>query len=683
VLRSIGGRLEQQAPGEAGPVGGSKFDSAPRSRLRTDIEGLRAIAVIAVILYHAEVPGVSGGFAGVDVFFVISGYLITNRLVWEAGSGSGVAFRDFYARRVRRILPMANLVIIITIAIAVMTESRLQLAQSMGPDARAAALFFSNVRFAANGTTYLGEAGSVSPFLQFWSLSVEEQFYLLWPALMMLVAAVAARAAKPVRALAAVALGIVVAVSFSLSLHFSAARPIDAFFVLQYRAWELGVGALVAVCASELMRLTRPINGALGIVGLVAVAASVFLYGAETVWPGWAATVPVLGTAMVITAGLAGPVGLVNRCLALWPVQAAGRYSYSLYLWHWPLIVAVDGGGMRSSVAAAVALTVVLSVVSFHLVEHPVRSSTWLRERTNVSLAMGLALVLIAAAASFVPALVAGPLDSGRPYDGPPHQPGSPPVPTDFVPSNLTTRLADSTNDRDPYAERNVSCRKVGQCAYGDAAAQVQVVLFGDSHAGHWTPALEALASEKGWHVERLTRGECNSFARPEGAEGNSLGTNRACRRWLDRTWREIERLKPDLLILSNVSRPKKTDDFESLVRQAIERAPEETRVAVFSQDPLSGTDVPECLSDHLEDTAKCDPTRSPDWPASIDAVLSAVAAESGATFVDLTPMLCTSDRCPTIAENILVYRGGSHLTSAFARSRAPDLGLLLDPILR
>ena len=212
------------------PLAGGAEPSGPEAGFRTDIEGLRAIAVISVVAYHLELRGFSGGFVGVDVFFVISGFLITRRLLRGAVEDRTVHIRDFYAARARRILPMATVVIVATIGAAMIWQDRLQLLQSTGADARSATLFFSNLRFASQGTDYMAEADAPSLFLQFWSLSVEEQFYLLWPALLLALVAVAARRAGSIRTSVTVTLGLIVGLSFWLSQRYSTTDPVKAFF---------------------------------------------------------------------------------------------------------------------------------------------------------------------------------------------------------------------------------------------------------------------------------------------------------------------------------------------------------------------------------------------------------------------------------------------------------------------
>jgi len=253
------------------------------SYFRPDIEGLRAVAIGAVLLYHAGVPGADGGFVGVDVFFVISGFLITGLLVREWSARAGVDLVVFYARRFRRLLPAALLAIVVTTAASWLVLSELRFPAVAG-DAAAAALYVSNIRFAANAVDYLGSEVAPSPLLHFWSLGVEEQFYLFWP----LIIVVALRL-MAVRGLGYV-IGAVVIVSFWLALLWTDLAAPWAFFSLPTRAWQLGTGALIAIGILRLPVRAPPVMAALAVwLGLGLIAAAVVLIGPATPYPGVAA----------------------------------------------------------------------------------------------------------------------------------------------------------------------------------------------------------------------------------------------------------------------------------------------------------------------------------------------------------------------------------------------------------
>jgi peptidoglycan/LPS O-acetylase OafA/YrhL len=644
---------------------------AEPTRFRYDIEGLRAVAVLAVLAYHLELPGFSGGFAGVDVFFVISGYLITGHLVSEVARNGRVRFGDFYARRVRRILPAATVVIVGTVVLAAVFQNRLDYALMTGADARSSALFYSNIRFFNESTDYLAEAGGLSLFQQFWSLSVEEQFYLLWPVLVAAIAWLTARSQRrtsgdfvgPLRTV----LGIVVAASFVLCLLASSSDPIGAFFLLPYRGWELGLGALLALSADRVGQLTERFARPLAAAGLAAIAFAVVAFDGSTTWPGVAATVPVLGAVAIITGGLGGTSSITARFLAIRPMQVVGRHSYSIYLWHWPIVVLLADRDLRygTFVLVACVLTVVSSAASYRFVEQPVRRSLWLSARTTASLYLGVVLVAIGLMASLIPSVMEGDFDTGEPSGAAAHATGAAIVPTDFVPSDLEPPLLQGTSASDPNATRNADCTELGRCSYGDLDSDVTVVLFGDSHAGHWSPAMAAVAEAEGWRLEQISQGGCGTYK-----------TDADCVEWLERRWADIEAMQPDVIILSNFY-GRDLRNAEAM-RDVVSRAPAGTDVILFSATPWRRDPPPQCLAENLRDTSSCEPR----WPdaamVAINDRLAEIADTSRAGFVDLTPLLCTADRCPAIAGNVLVYRDGSHLTTRFTETRAGDVGRAL-----
>lgn len=637
----------------------------PPSGFRRDIEGLRAIAVLSVLAYHLHIPGTSGGFVGVDVFFVISGYLITGHLVSEAAEGQGVRFVDFYARRFRRILPAATATIVATVAAGMLFLDPLDTVL-VGDDARSASLFYSNIFFWSQSTDYLAEARTVSLFQQYWSLSLEEQFYIVWPIIIGLTAWMAARSRRrQIRQWLAAVLLVLVVASFVLSVDAASNDPVGGFFLLQNRWWELGLGALLAVSAQTLRSISARKANLILSCGLLMILLSVIRYNEQTTWPGSSAAVPVLGAALVIWSGVHTSSSLTKRLISSYPMGLVGRYSYSIYLWHWPLVVLVakPQGYSGFSVVAVVLATLFLAALSYHLVEAPFRVSKVLQNQPRLTLAVGGCLIAIGALAPSALGFLAPPLDAGRPVDAQPHQAGQVIQATDFVPSNLVPSLPEGTNDKDPNAARNVSCERLGDCTSGDPDSPFKVVIFGDSHADHWAPAVRAFAESKGGRFDRLTKGGCNL-------------AKRTCKKFHERAWAAIDELSPTMLVIAGrYASGSYPEDMDEVVR----RAPKGTEVVLISRTPSGPKSTPHCLAENLEQVSFCEPR----WPQNkmeeTNKILQQVAATTGARFVDVTSLLCVNERCPAIADNILVYRDQHHLTTAFVESRAKDLAQLLD----
>src|SRR5829696_7227833 len=370
---------------------------------RGDVEGLRAVAVLAVLLYHAQAPAGGGGFVGVDVFFVLSGFLITG-LLWRELSETGrLSFGSFYARRARRLLPAAVLVLSVTAVVSALVLPPLS-ARAATDDAAAAALYVANYRFAVQGTDYLAGDTGPSPLQHYWSLGVEEQFYLVWPLLLLLGSLAWRRRGGPSRATAGGLLAGLGSASFGLSLWWTDVAPPWAFFSLPSRAWELAVGGLVALALPWLRRMPGPVAAVLGWVGLSAVVWSVVRLADTTAFPGVAALAPVAGTAAVVAAGCADPRFGPGLMLERAPFLLIGRISYSWYLWHWPVLVLAPAAAGRAlglgERLALAAVSGVLALLTLRLVEDPVRFSPRLRSRSRRGLAVGAALTAAATAVS-------------------------------------------------------------------------------------------------------------------------------------------------------------------------------------------------------------------------------------------------------------------------------------------
>jgi peptidoglycan/LPS O-acetylase OafA/YrhL len=645
-------------------------------KFRLDIQGLRAIAVALVVINHAGVTLVGGGFVGVDVFFVISGFLITTHLVESIEVGR-LRLRDFYSRRIRRLLPAALIVLALTaVAVAILFPPLMK--PKAFVEITTAALYNPNNWFAYSGTDYF--AGTDPSVVQhYWSLGVEEQFYLFWPLLLLLGWRFFGRSRRGLF----VAIAILTVVSFVLGVVVSDWRQPLAFFLLPTRAWELGVGALVAlaVVAAPRIAARRPWKAPLAWVGLAGIVAAALLYGPETQYPSWYAAVPVVGTAAAILGGTGatrfGPAAL----LALPPMQFIGKISYSLYLVHWPLLVVPAVlWGWRDPLPLWV--TLILAVVAVPLawllwrfIEEPGRLGTWRWTKTprrtivaGVAASVALAAVLVPSA--FVVQRV--PVDAGR--SAPAFELSTSPVGTAFVPDNLRPDLWAGGSDI-PGTDRPECVRDYGDvdptgCLYSVAPDAPTVALFGDSHAASWIPPLQALAEDGTIQMSRYTKRGCPSAF----VENVLVDTSPypACNEWRQGVIDLLRADPPDVVVLANHAELYlDLTDWEAAIRRTIDELGSTTRVIVVGDVPNRSFDPQDCLSAHVQDALTCaSPVSQAVNPVVVEAERGAAQA-TGATYLDLQDYFCT-DVCPLIMGDVQTYLDGNHVTMTFSRYFAP-----------
>lgn len=704
-----------------------------KKKLRRDIQGLRAIAVVAVIADHLfQWP--TGGFVGVDVFFVLSGFLITGLLLREHDRTGTISFSGFYKRRVRRILPAATLVLATTVAISFLIFNVGRFDQTLG-DAVWSFIFLGNWHFAADGTNYFLAGGPVSPLQHFWSLSVEEQFYFVWPWLMLLILALGGKATKwdptVARRVVGIVMLVIVVATFAWSVWETATNPTWAYFSTFSRTWELGIGALLAIFAGRLSSIPSWLRPILGWLGLVGILASIFLITDALPFPGPWAAVPVLSTALVILAGTNGEVRY------LWPLtnpvsRYLGDISYSLYLWHFPVVILLGSvlveGTIEHAVTALV-LMAILTVLSYHFVEQAVLRSTWLRpvsaeersaiERTKrrkeraastsrTPVAIGVALVAVVsltlAWVALVPrdaptsAFVSPAQAQGQPEgaDGGTEE-QVPAGPAGELTAGLTAALtSDSWPAFDPPADGSVNlrvpqwiednCLNVGEdtvndCTYGAAEPTKTAVVVGDSIATSWLPGIVAALEPLGYSVQPLTREKCPVGLMPVTSSEETGGPRyEACDSQHQWVAEKVQEIQPDLVIMS--------DSFHGLNRltsqnrgdaanaewkagfgQALSTLPAETKKVVLMSPPGAGN-MTQCYTP-VSSPKDCTGNLQPNWKNMLDAE-AAASAEAGVEFVDTRDWFCVTDRCPAFVGTTSIYADSAHLTKTYSESLAP-----------
>jgi peptidoglycan/LPS O-acetylase OafA/YrhL len=657
---------------------------APKNTVefRPDIEGLRGIAILLVLLFHAGLPWTPGGFVGVDVFFVISGFLITGKLWRESQQPGGLNITRFYAWRIRRLLPAALVAVALIALVGLLLAAPLDRSE-LAADGAASALSLANMRFIGS-VDYFAATLSPSPFLHFWSLSVEEQFYLVWPALIVLLTW---RGGGSRRLIAALLIGVIA--SFALSMWLTDASPARAFYLLPTRVWQLGVGGLLALIG---VAGTSRRAGAVAWAGLAAVAVAGVALTAEMPYPGLAALLPTAGAAALLYGG-AAPSGPV-RLLAAAPLRFLGKISYSLYLWHWPLLVLplmfLERALTGVEVVASVAVAIGVSWLSWRFVEQPFRYGDRSRRATSWS-AIRVGVAGILSVALFTQGLAAA-LPSSAVAVQPTPSPSGSPVASDgpiTLPADLTPSLASARDDEERL--RGDGCLAFERvttppnCVYGVKGSAITIALVGDSHASHWFPAIEAVALERGWRLLTFVKVSC-SFTTLVQRNLALKREYRECTAFNEATVARLNQIKPALTIIVNrrTFRPIEENITSALAGAAlgemVARIPGATAILVDTPDP--GRDVPACLSKHPSDIRACLFTQDDADNREIGVAERVAADVSGARLIDLTANICTEWPCSPISGSVLIYRDEDHMTATFSRSLAAPLGVEIAKLL-
>jgi len=605
----------------------------------TQIQALRAFAAVLVVIYHAKLT--SGGYIGVDIFYVISGYLITGLLLRELDKTGTLAFRAFYLRRIKRLLPTSFFILFIT-AIAAWSLYPPTMRADLGKDIAAAGIYIANYLFAFWQMDYQNLSAVPPVVIHYWSLAVEEQFYLFWPFIIF------ALYKRGGRRLVGIGITAITAISFIFSLYQTSQSPIWAFYSLPTRAWELGVGALLLFIPSRI-RFSQ---------NYLWIALALFIYGTfqfrdNTPFPGTAALVPVLATAISIAAVHSWPK-ILNTIGNHRIVQWLGEISYPLYLWHWPLLVipAVYFGRSLHIYERflCVVATVVLADLTHRFIEEPLRHAqlparTVVRTgvlATVVSLTMGLAINLSST-------------DKITLKDG-----------TQFSLNQIMAKPIVYDDGCHVNNGETVS----PDCTYGVRGADKKIVIFGDSHAAQWFPALEKLANEQNFELISLTKSACPGPAVKKVDTGEYK--NADCFAWRDYAFKRIASIKPDAVIVSGFQYFEVPSDYSS--RESWWREGEaktfkslkglSPRIIYISDTPHPDRDIPSCIASGRLD--RCNGT-DPSTPIFSPGYLR----------INPTPWLC-SRTCPAVIGSTVAYRDASHLSVDMARNLSTQLGIAL-----
>jgi peptidoglycan/LPS O-acetylase OafA/YrhL len=671
---------------------GDEAGTAPDDRrFRPDVEGLRAVAVLLVVLYHAGVPRISGGYVGVDVFFVISGFVITGLLLRERHGTSRTSILDFYARRCRRILPAATLVILVAVLFTYVLVGFIA-GNNVADDGRWAAAFLSNFHFEAVGTNYFTAHLPPSPLQNYWSLSVEEQFYIVYPTLFLLVAGLKGRLSLRVKM--AIALGLIIVASYWLSVVQTASSPATAYFSPLTRAWELALGALVAVGTSWLKQIPGQLAAVLTWAGLGAILFAAFAFNAQTAYPGSLVAVPVVGAALIIAGGTAIPRSGAESVLGLQPCRWLGKRSYSLYLWHWPiLIIAAERVGKTSLPVGENLLLVLVALVasmgSYKWVENPIRH---LRLPSKQSIGAGIGLIITT--------IVVLSLVITTQTVSTPHYPVIPAANNEVVsdqvaaapritrvPKSIEPSLSQAADDWGGSFEglnciAGVRARTQHICTLGDIRGSHLMVALGDSHVLMWLPALNAIAKASHYQLVVLSHWYCPvsvvTVANPPGLFRVG-GPFTACDQWRKWAIKWITKKKPSFLLISQedlYTTPSTRGSAPSLIsasrwQKGLLDLLDQVNVpngreVVLGNIPVLPKVPPPCLASHRDDVQACSAKRSSATTSLATAERSA-AASAGAEYIDPTDWFC-STTCTAIVGQYVVYMDQFHVTATYAR---------------
>ncbi len=678
------------------------------------------VAVVVVILDHL-LGWPSGGFVGVDVFFVISGFLITGLLLREHERTGTISFSGFYRRRIKRILPAALAVLAVTLVAAFLVFNRGRAVTTV-IDGFWSLLFAANWRFATVGTDYFGSDGPVSPLQHYWSLAVEEQYYFVWPWLMLGILWLAStRASGKVGARRAVGVSLVVLTlaSFAWSMLETAGNPSVAYFSTFSRAWELGVGALIAVFAGAFASIPTALRPVLAWVGLAGIVASVFVVSESIAFPAPWALAPVLSAALVIVAGTGGPQRF------LWPLTNRvsvylGDVSYSLYLWHFPIIIVMstivpDGGVITLLLTAA--LIVIWSLTSYHTLEDPIRRSRWLespaklrepgtpRPRRMRWIAASAVLLTPVLTVGLVGAALAADRVAGGASVAPDAATASS---SDYamgpeesklaaeIRESLTAKtwptltpsldavLAGESTSQDFSRCARLDPPKSATCSWGPDDAPKTMIIVGDSTAAAYAPVFESIAAARGdWKGVSLALNGCR-FSGVLFVNEN-VALDAACPQRIADALAMIASVGPDLVVITNnyggtvaatnekIRGDAWGDGTAEVVRQVVDHAGS----VVLVSSPPAGEDVRKCFT-ALSTPSDCVSHVSNRWPTILEADAT-VARELGAISIDARRLSCAGSACPPFVAGVPMKRDTNHITLAYAQRIAPVMHEILE----
>lgn len=648
-------------------VNGTRYDdTARRGHWRADIDGLRALAILAVVCDHADVPFMQGGFIGVDIFFVLSGYLITGILLREIFATHTVRLLDFYARRVKRLFPALATMLFTTCVVATVLLSPAEQLEQTGA-AAAASIWLSNMYFVFAEQGYFDAGSESNLFLHTWSLGVEEQFYILWPFLLLLVVVLAKENRKGI---IAGLLAILVA-DFAFGLMLSRTNPMWAFYTMPARGWQFALGGMLAMLTQfshEPAGTQNRFSNPAGWLGLGLVVCSVLMLSETDVYPGARALLPSFGAALLLYAGSGGLSAPVSRLLATGPMRFLGRISYSWYLWHWPVLVmgmTLWPTGPLAFRCALAAFALLLAIATYFLVEQPLRDSANLQRFPAAVLAGSVVMMVagyIGASSFWKPMAVAWATSSSQAV-------------YNRIRNDLPAPYAAGCDDWYTSA-------LVRACAFGDANAARTAVLFGDSVATQWFSALAATYAQPGSRLVVVTKSSCPMVDVPL-YYARIRAEYVVCEEWRNAAIEFIADMEPEAVFVGSAATYDYSEDewiggsrrvLEPLSRTA-------GTVFLIHGSPRLPFDGLMCLSRKAWQPASIARWTECNAPISTkpDTMVLGALREAGAGFpnvhvVDFGGLLCPQELCSAESNGEVVFRDSQHVTDRFVSILTPAI---------
>lgn len=672
------------------PAGDRKF--------RPDIEGVRAISSVTVMLYHAGISWMAGGFTGVDVFYVLSGFLVTLGLLREAENRGNINFFDFMGRRFRRLLPVSALVIIVTV-LATYYWMGPTFGNTTAKDAIWTSGFMANWRFINVGTDYLGAQGAASPLQHYWTLAVEGQFYIAWPLIMLVLAFIARKLTNlSVRTITGIVLVVMFVVSYWWSITSTESEATIAYFSTFTRAWEIAAGCLLAVFLPRILYIPRAIGTWLMIGGIALIIASCFIIQADTPFPGWIAILPVGGASAVIMGGSVAANSWIDRFLAIKPLQLLGKYSYGMYLWHWPMLqIGPSAIGRDLTLPEKLFVLVLatgLAAITYHLIENPMRNLNVLKKNPPqwswafgallIALPIALSVQQIQANEEAAPITITEAAQSEYPNETEVLAEVQASVDVDEWPEQAPRIDNPAYSDECDVSRAATSS---SACVHGDPNGSRTAVIYGDSHAAMWIPAFDLIGKSNDWKIIQLNKPGCVAPDFP--TYSNVLGREYTeCIEY--RAWAidKIAEISPDLVVITNAYdgslRSTGSEGTSDGVPEAWEEGlgktldaitPHADRVIVLGDQAYPSQAGINCLEANPSDVTKCGDAFDDAVHADHNAMEARVAEEHGAEYVDIVPWMCTDDFCPAVIGDITVHRDRMHINETFAIYLAEVLG--------